>query len=117
MGGKSKIVDNNQLEQLYVQSRTFSLAASNSIEAIGLELKKLNDPTFQSSLSGGQGEAAKVAIKAVSDAVSEIKEALGKTTKFINKKLEGALDLAKDKNNFQGVADSAKSTGNKMLRK
>lgn len=118
MGGKTKILDQQQLETLYVESRLFAQKTQDGIEKIQGELNKLNDPDFQSGLSGGQGEAAKDAIKAVSKAVEQLKGVLDKTGKFIDTKLAGAAVLAKDKHGMGDTADKGKNIASNMsLRK
>jgi hypothetical protein len=118
MGGKSKILDPKQLESIYVESRRFAQKAETGIQTIEGELAKLNDPSFQSGLSGGQGEAAKAAISNVTNAIAALKETLSKTSQFIDQKLAGAAQLAKDKQGFGDIGSKANATAQNMnLRK
>lgn len=114
MGGKSKILDPKQLAQLYVESKKFSNKANDGVSRIQGELARLNDPTFQSGLTGGQGEAAKQAIASITRAVKELKGVLDKTSSFIDSKLASAQQLARDKHGFADAGTKATNVSNNM---
>ncbi|MCD1257388.1 hypothetical protein B5M42_000875 [Paenibacillus athensensis] len=118
MGGKGKMLDPKQLDSIYFESRRFEQQAANSMQTIYQELTKLNDPAFQSRLSGEMGDTTKTAIANFGLAIDVLKDTLHHMSKFIDTKLAGAAQQAKEKLNKERT-DGANPlfTADKRLRK
>ncbi|QGQ98833.1 hypothetical protein EHS13_30115 [Paenibacillus psychroresistens] len=105
MGGKTNIFDVRQLETIYLESRRFGQKAEASMQRIQLELSTLNDPSFQNELSAEQAISAREAISNMNEVMGVLKETLMSTNIFIEGKLAGAAQLARDKQEVSSTAD------------
>jgi len=90
MGGKSMLLDPKLLETLFQESRNFERLASECMNAIYIQLSKLNDLALIRSLPGERGEQARSAIVGVTEAVEMLKQDLDETKHFVDRKLAGA---------------------------
>lgn len=117
MGGKTTILDPRQLESIYVESLKFEQKANARLQMIQNELRKLNEPILLSGLSGEQGQTAKDTITLVGSGVESLQLTLENMSKFIEGKLAGAAQMAREEKN--SIASRVKSKGipNSYLKK
>jgi|GEM_PF-2669803 len=112
------MLDPKQLDWIYVESRRFEQQAASSMQTIHQELTRLNDPAFQSGLSGEQGETTKAAIANFGLSIHVLKETLLHTSTFIDTKLAGAAQLAKEKQTIESMEGQGRNfAADKRLRK
>lgn len=90
MGGKSMLLDPKLLEMLFQESRNFERMAGECMNAIHIQLSRLNDLALIRSLPGERGEQARSAIIGVTEAVEMLKQDLDETKLFVDRKLAGA---------------------------
>ncbi|WP_027088421.1 hypothetical protein [Cohnella panacarvi] len=90
MGGKAMLLDPKLLERLFQESRNFERLAGECMNAIHIQLSKLNDLALIRSLPGERGEQARSAIVGVTEAVEMLKQDLDETKHFVDRKLAGA---------------------------
>ena len=90
MGGKSMLLDPKLLETLFQESRNFERMATECMNAIHIQLSKLNDLALIRSLPGERGEQARSVIVGVTEAVETLKQDLDETKHFVDRKLAGA---------------------------
>lgn len=114
MGSKTKILDPKALEHIYSTSINFKTKAQDAADDIKLRLNQLTDPAFLDGMSGGQGEACVEAIKAGASALEDLMNSITLTANFIDEKLVGAVQLAKDKHGFDDKKDANKRAGERM---
>lgn len=116
MGGKSNILDPKQLESIYLESCLFDQKSFASMQVIQNELVILNNPSFQSGLTGRQSEEAKNAIANVNEAIDMLKQTLATTSEFIDAKLAGAAQLAQDNDSYSNNINKASGINIKLRK-
>jgi len=93
MGGKTKLLDPQRLEQLYSASRGYEHRVNGAMQAIQKQLVILSELTIQRSMSGSRGAALRKAVSQAGDAIEALKLNFEETKRSIEAKLAGAVHL------------------------
>lgn len=87
MGGKSNLLDPDQLSELSAESYRFRTSVENSAMRIYGELDKLNHLSMQRDLFGTNQEWVRQSVSKVSDNMAALRQSLERSADFIQMKL------------------------------
>jgi hypothetical protein len=94
MGGKTKLLDLEQLEKLYAESRGYEQRVNTGLQVIQKELNKLNELSIRNAVARERGREWKKAVSLADNAIAALKENFEQTKRFIEVKLAGAVNLS-----------------------
>lgn len=112
----AKKVNIENLERLYAQAQNFKNKAESAAESISRNIQYLANPSTLDGLRGGQGDAAVEAILSAKTTLEDVRNRIGEIGRFLDEKIGGAIQLAKDKQGFSESKDKARSVGNNIKR-
>lgn len=98
MGGKNHLLDTGLLNALYKESTEFNRIAESNIKTIQQELGRMNDLLIRNNATWIEGSGVtRELILSMGDAVSELKDAMESTQRFVDARLGDAVLLESSK--------------------
>lgn len=114
MGGKAKLLDTIDLEQLHEQAATFKRDGEGFTEFIRFQLNQLSDPISLDCIKAEHGEECLLRIHSSTEAVEELLELVGGISGDIESKIAGAIKAEADKKSNYDKLKGRKATTNRL---